>query len=223
MPLGRTRFAGLSEPTLRDLVQKLRRSPGLTRKTQRSARQSRPSPAPCQPPGLPCPRPHRRSAQAGPAPGLDSRPARNKIPLGRREPSTQEAANPVEKRECTRRAGTTSPDWEAITLGGSRQLAAASRTHTWDGVIFRFMALPLRIPMFSLDRDPIPRQFRNWCRPKRLAFSWFSPKENHTSRSLSAHSNCETALVPIPNRTPCLFRHPIPIPALRLPTPAPVY
>ncbi len=81
--------------------------------------------------------------------------------------------------------------------------------------IFRFMALPLRIPMFSLDRDPIPRQFRNWCRPKRLAFSWFSPKENHTSRSLSAHSNCETALVPIPNRTPCRFRRQIPIPELR--------
>src|SRR5271170_7151719 len=26
------------------------------------------------------------------------------------------------------------------------------------------------------------------------AFSWFSPKENHTSRSFSVHSNCETAL-----------------------------
>ncbi len=29
---------------------------------------------------------------------------------------------------------------------------------------------------------------------ERQAFSWFSPKENHTSRSLSDHSNCETAL-----------------------------
>ena len=38
------------------------------------------------------------------------------------------------------------------------------------------------------------QQFRNWCRPKRQAFSWFSPKENHTSRSFSVHSNCETAL-----------------------------
>jgi len=27
-----------------------------------------------------------------------------------------------------------------------------------------------------------------------LAFSWFSSKENHTSQSLSGHSNCETAL-----------------------------
>ena len=37
-------------------------------------------------------------------------------------------------------------------------------------------------------------QFRNWCRPKQQAFSWFSPRENHPSRSLSDHSNCETAL-----------------------------
>jgi hypothetical protein len=37
-------------------------------------------------------------------------------------------------------------------------------------------------------------RFRNWCRPKRRPFSWFSSKENHTSRSLSGHSNCETAL-----------------------------
>jgi hypothetical protein len=27
-----------------------------------------------------------------------------------------------------------------------------------------------------------------------LVYSWFSSKENHTSRSLSGHSNCETAL-----------------------------
>src|SRR6202167_3990134 len=38
-------------------------------------------------------------------------------------------------------------------------------------------------------------QFCNWCRSKRQAFSWFSPKENHTSRSLSGHSNCETVLI----------------------------
>ena len=37
-------------------------------------------------------------------------------------------------------------------------------------------------------------QFRNWCRPKQQAFSRFFPKENHPSRSLSDHSNCETAL-----------------------------
>ena len=37
-------------------------------------------------------------------------------------------------------------------------------------------------------------QFRNWRRPKRSAFSWFSPKENQTSRSLPCHRNCETAL-----------------------------
>jgi mono/diheme cytochrome c family protein len=37
-------------------------------------------------------------------------------------------------------------------------------------------------------------QYRNWCRPKLQAFSWFSSEENHTSRSPSGHSNCETAL-----------------------------
>jgi hypothetical protein len=31
------------------------------------------------------------------------------------------------------------------------------------------------------------KQFRNGCRPKRRAFSWFSPKENHTSRLLSGN------------------------------------
>jgi hypothetical protein len=38
---------------------------------------------------------------------------------------------------------------------------------------------------------PVPR-----CRKsgKREAFLWFSLKQNHTSRSLSGHSNCETAL-----------------------------
>src|SRR5271154_4605787 len=30
---------------------------------------------------------------------------------------------------------------------------------------------------------------------ERQAFSWFSPKENHSTRSLSDHSNCETALI----------------------------
>jgi hypothetical protein len=38
------------------------------------------------------------------------------------------------------------------------------------------------------------KHFRNWCRSKRLAFSWFSPKENHTSRPLSRHINCESAV-----------------------------
>jgi hypothetical protein len=38
------------------------------------------------------------------------------------------------------------------------------------------------------------QRFRNWCRPKPKTFSWFSPKENHSSRSLSGHSNWETAL-----------------------------
>src|SRR5271170_7527528 len=38
------------------------------------------------------------------------------------------------------------------------------------------------------------KQFRNWCRPKREAFSWFSLKENHTSRFLRCHSNCELLL-----------------------------
>jgi hypothetical protein len=38
-------------------------------------------------------------------------------------------------------------------------------------------------------------QFRNWCRPKRQSSSWFSLKENHSSRPLPEHSNCETALV----------------------------
>jgi RND family efflux transporter MFP subunit len=39
------------------------------------------------------------------------------------------------------------------------------------------------------------QRFRNWCRPKARTFSWFSPKENHSSRSLSGHGNCETALL----------------------------
>jgi hypothetical protein len=39
------------------------------------------------------------------------------------------------------------------------------------------------------------QRFRNWCRPKPRTFSWFSPKENHSSRFLSGHGNCETALV----------------------------
>src|ERR1700677_4731285 len=39
------------------------------------------------------------------------------------------------------------------------------------------------------------KRFRNWCRPKRQALSWFSLKENHSSRLLPDHSNCETALV----------------------------
>ncbi len=30
---------------------------------------------------------------------------------------------------------------------------------------------------------------------RRKPFSWFSPKENHTSRLLLGHSNCETALM----------------------------
>jgi outer membrane protein insertion porin family len=39
------------------------------------------------------------------------------------------------------------------------------------------------------------RQVRDWFRSKRLAFSWFSPKENHTSRLLPGHRNCEAVLV----------------------------
>src|ERR1700722_18818182 len=38
------------------------------------------------------------------------------------------------------------------------------------------------------------KQFRNGRKSKLQAFSWFSPRENHSSRSLSDHSNCETAL-----------------------------
>ena len=34
---------------------------------------------------------------------------------------------------------------------------------------------------------------------ERQVFSWFSPKENHSSRSFSVHSNCETALKTWPN------------------------
>jgi len=37
--------------------------------------------------------------------------------------------------------------------------------------------------------------FRDWCRSKRPALSWFSLKENHSSRSLPNRSHCETALV----------------------------
>jgi hypothetical protein len=35
-------------------------------------------------------------------------------------------------------------------------------------------------------------QVRNWCGPKRAAFTWFSLREN--PRLLSDHRNCETAL-----------------------------
>src|SRR6202012_377762 len=42
------------------------------------------------------------------------------------------------------------------------------------------------------------KQFRNGCRPKPLLFSWFSPKENHTSRSFSDHSDYETGLIVAP-------------------------
>ncbi len=38
------------------------------------------------------------------------------------------------------------------------------------------------------------KQFRNWCRPKPPAFTWFSLKENHSSLLLPDHSNCENAL-----------------------------
>src|SRR5580658_9498164 len=51
-----------------------------------------------------------------------------------------------------------------------------------------------RIPMSALFRQCAVKRFRNWFRPKPRVFSWFSPKENHSSRSLSGHSNCETAL-----------------------------
>src|SRR5580658_8139730 len=54
-----------------------------------------------------------------------------------------------------------------------------------------------RIPMSALCRQCAVKRFRNWFRPKPRVFSWFSPKENHSSRSLSGHSNCETALCAI--------------------------
>ena len=63
-------------------------------------------------------------------------------------------------------------------------------------------ALPPKLSFIPPTHQPKCRgaieeieQFRNWCRPKRQAFSWFSLKENHISRSFSVHSNCETALV----------------------------
>jgi hypothetical protein len=39
------------------------------------------------------------------------------------------------------------------------------------------------------------KRFRNWCRPKRNSLSWFSLKENHSSRTFWDHSNCKTALI----------------------------
>ena len=35
---------------------------------------------------------------------------------------------------------------------------------------------------------------RNCCGPKRSTFTWFFSRKNHTSRSLSDHGNCETAI-----------------------------
>jgi hypothetical protein len=59
------------------------------------------------------------------------------------------------------------------------------------------------------SRHPRLERFRNWCRPKRRPFSWFSSKENHTSRSLSGHSNCETALTGLARANPVLrLQHP---------------
>src|ERR1700677_2209552 len=37
------------------------------------------------------------------------------------------------------------------------------------------------------------KRFCSWCKPKSGTFRWFSLKENHSSRSLSGHSNCKTA------------------------------
>jgi hypothetical protein len=62
-------------------------------------------------------------------------------------------------------------------------------------------ALAAHAPLTVVLTDKFPsdvlparlKQFRNWGGPKRQAFSWFSPKENHTSRSQSGHSNCESA------------------------------
>jgi hypothetical protein len=39
------------------------------------------------------------------------------------------------------------------------------------------------------------QRFSNWCRPKRRSLSWFSLKENHSSRTFWDHSNCQTALI----------------------------
>ena len=45
----------------------------------------------------------------------------------------------------------------------------------------------------AVDSRPVER-FRNWCRPKSPRLTWFSARENHSSRFLLDHSNCETAL-----------------------------
>jgi hypothetical protein len=47
--------------------------------------------------------------------------------------------------------------------------------------------------VYAMGRNHL-EQFRNWCRPKPPAFTWFSLKENHSSLLLPDHSNCENAL-----------------------------
>jgi hypothetical protein len=57
-------------------------------------------------------------------------------------------------------------------------------------------AIELHAAFREESRTSLPQGVPRAGNPgKHSAFSWFSPKENHTSRSLPGHSNCETALV----------------------------
>ena len=47
----------------------------------------------------------------------------------------------------------------------------------------------LPCPVQSRSENALQR-FSNWCRPKRKNLSWFSLKQNHSSRSFWDHSNC---------------------------------
>jgi hypothetical protein len=51
-------------------------------------------------------------------------------------------------------------------------------------------------PVDLVGTTELHATFREEGNPgKRSAFSWFSAKKNHASRSLSGDSNCESALI----------------------------
>ncbi len=74
---------------------------------------------------------------------------------------------------------------QGITLLGSDAKLTYNRGPT--GCILRSRRnLRRATPMPSASHwtGPPARRFRNWRRPKRKRFTWFSPKENHSSRPL---------------------------------------
>ena len=48
----------------------------------------------------------------------------------------------------------------------------------------RFSPSRIRLAFAAVVEFVLLQRFRNWCGPKPKTFSWFSSKENHSSRSL---------------------------------------